>query len=148
MGNNRTLLIAAGTCLIFATFVGCGGRSWEKEYSKAAEAWNDGDLVRARTHYEKAIRKMSGQNPDHTVLTGTVAASAAGNSDRPYTLMARVERRADLWLIQPLDGHGSSDINAPARANACIHLKEGEWRLDKGDRVPFEFLVGSGESKL
>jgi len=41
-------------------FAGCGGRSGEKEYSKAVDAWQDGDLVRARTHFEKAIRKMSG----------------------------------------------------------------------------------------
>jgi len=41
-------------------FAGCGGRSGEKEYSKAIDAWQDGDLVRARTHFEKAIRKMSG----------------------------------------------------------------------------------------
>jgi tetratricopeptide (TPR) repeat protein len=45
---------------MLATFVGCGGRSGEKEYNKATEAWKDGDLVRARTHFEKAIRKMSG----------------------------------------------------------------------------------------
>ena len=60
MGNRRILLIAAGTCLLIVTFVGCGGRSGEKEYSKAVKAWEDGDLVRARTHFEKAIRKMSG----------------------------------------------------------------------------------------
>jgi tetratricopeptide (TPR) repeat protein len=60
MGKNKILLIATGTCLMLATFVGCGGRSGEKEYSKATEAWKDGDLVRARTHFEKAIRKMSG----------------------------------------------------------------------------------------
>ena len=45
---------------MLATFVGCGGRSAEKEYNKAIESWKDGDLVRARTHFEKAIRKMSG----------------------------------------------------------------------------------------
>ena len=45
---------------MLATFVGCGGRSGEKEYNKALEAWGSGDLVRARTHFEKAIRKMSG----------------------------------------------------------------------------------------
>ncbi len=60
MGNNRILFIATGTCLMLATFVGCGGRSGEKEYHKATAAWKDGDLVRARTHFEKAIRKMSG----------------------------------------------------------------------------------------
>jgi tetratricopeptide (TPR) repeat protein len=60
MKNNRILVIATGTCLMLATFVGCGGRSGEKEYNKAIEAWQDGDLVRARTHFEKAIRKMSG----------------------------------------------------------------------------------------
>ena len=60
MGKNRILLIAAGTCLMFATFVGCGGRSGEKDYNKAVEARQNGDLVRARTHFEKAIRKMSG----------------------------------------------------------------------------------------
>lgn len=53
-------MIVTGTCLLLATFVGCGGRSGEKEYNKAIEAWQDGDLVRARTGFEKAIRKMSG----------------------------------------------------------------------------------------
>ena len=57
MGNNRILLIAAGTCLMLATFVGCGGRSGEKDYHKAVEAWQDGDLVRARTHFEKPSEK-------------------------------------------------------------------------------------------
>jgi Flp pilus assembly protein TadD len=60
MGKKRISLIAAGACLLFATFVGCGGRSGEKEYNRAIEAVADGDLVRARTHFEKAIRKMSG----------------------------------------------------------------------------------------
>lgn len=60
MGNNRILFIATATCLMLATFVGCGGRSGEKEYNKATAAWKDGDLVRARSHFEKAIRKMSG----------------------------------------------------------------------------------------
>ena len=60
MKNKKTMIIAASVCLILAMFVGCGERSGEKEYNKAVEAWKDGDLVRARTLFEKSIRKTSG----------------------------------------------------------------------------------------
>jgi len=60
--KNKTLLImiGSGVCLLFAVFSGCGGRPGEKEYNKAMASWEDGDLVRAQSQLEKAIRKLSG----------------------------------------------------------------------------------------
>lgn len=60
MKNNRIMTITVGMGLIFAMFVGCGGRTGEKEYNKAMSAWKDGNLVEARTLFDKSIRKMSG----------------------------------------------------------------------------------------
>ncbi|MEN8254827.1 MAG: tetratricopeptide repeat protein [Verrucomicrobiota bacterium] len=60
--RNKTLLIMifSGVCLLFAVFSGCGGRPGEKEYNKAMASWEGGDLVRAQSQLEKAIRKLSG----------------------------------------------------------------------------------------
>ena len=59
--KNKTLLImvCGGVCLLFAVFSGCGGRPGEKEYNKAVASWEGGDLVRAQSQLEKAIRKLS-----------------------------------------------------------------------------------------
>jgi len=53
-------MIVGGVCLLFAVFSGCGERGGEKEYNKAMASWKDGDLVRAQSQLEKAIRKLSG----------------------------------------------------------------------------------------
>lgn len=53
---------------MFAMFIGCGERSGEKEYNKAVSAWKDGDLVRARTLFEKSVRKTSGNEKKSIVL--------------------------------------------------------------------------------
>ncbi len=52
-------MICSGVCLLFAVFSGCGGRPGEKEYNKAMASWKGGDLVRAQSQIEKAIRKLS-----------------------------------------------------------------------------------------
>ena len=57
-----------GVVVALALFVGCGGRSGEKEYSKAIEAWKDGEVVRAKSLLEKAIRKMSGNEKKSVAL--------------------------------------------------------------------------------
>ena len=53
-------MIGSGVCLLFAVFSGCGGHPGEKEYNKAMASWESGDLVRAQSQLEKAIRKLSG----------------------------------------------------------------------------------------
>jgi len=60
--KNKTLLImiCSGVCLLFSVFSGCGGNPGEKEYNKAMASWEDGDLVRAQSQLEKAMRKLSG----------------------------------------------------------------------------------------
>jgi len=59
--KNKTLLVFGGAvCLLFAVFTGCGGRSGEKEYGKAMSLLKNGDLVRAQGQFEKAVRKLSG----------------------------------------------------------------------------------------
>ncbi len=60
MKKNRILIIGSGLLLVLAMFVGCGGRSGEKEYSKAIQAWDEGDLVQARALLEKATGRLSG----------------------------------------------------------------------------------------
>ncbi len=60
MSSKNTRWMAGGAGLVLALFIGCGERSGEKEYNKALSAWKDGDLVHARTLFEKSIRKTSG----------------------------------------------------------------------------------------
>jgi tetratricopeptide (TPR) repeat protein len=59
MKHRKAVTISGTICLALFMFAGCGERSGEKEYSKAMAAWDDGDLVRARTLFEKSIRKTS-----------------------------------------------------------------------------------------
>lgn len=58
--KKKLLMIGSGICLLFAVFSGCGERAGEKEYNKAMASWKAGDLVRAQSRFEKAIRKLSG----------------------------------------------------------------------------------------
>ncbi|MEN7973086.1 MAG: tetratricopeptide repeat protein [Verrucomicrobiota bacterium] len=60
MKNKKLLIIGGGVCLLFTVFSGCGERSGEKEYNKALASWKSGDLVRAQGQFERAIRKLSG----------------------------------------------------------------------------------------
>ena len=62
------MILSAGVVLTLALFVGCGERSGEKEYNKAVAAWKAGDLVRARTLFEKSIRKTSGSEKKSVAL--------------------------------------------------------------------------------
>ena len=64
----KTILATTGILLVLAMFIGCGGRSAEKEYSKAVAAWEKGDLVRARTLFEKSIRKTTGSEKKSIAL--------------------------------------------------------------------------------
>ncbi len=59
MKHKNLITLTAGVFVTLALFVGCGERSGEKEYNNAVDAWRDGDLVRARTLFEKSIRKTS-----------------------------------------------------------------------------------------
>ncbi len=59
MKNKKLLMISGGVCLLFAVFSGCGERGGEKEYNKAMTSWKNGNLVRAQSQLEKAIRKLS-----------------------------------------------------------------------------------------
>ncbi len=61
MKNRRITTVAGCVCLAIALFAGCGERSGEKEFSKALDAWNDGNLPLAQSLLEKSIRKMSGE---------------------------------------------------------------------------------------
>lgn len=60
MKNKNMVTVSAGVVVALVMFAGCGEKSGEKEYNKAVSAWEDGDLVRARSHFEKSIRKTSG----------------------------------------------------------------------------------------
>jgi tetratricopeptide (TPR) repeat protein len=60
MKKNGILVIGAAFALVLAMFVGCGGRTGQKEYAKAVKAWEKGNLVQARTLFEKAAARLSG----------------------------------------------------------------------------------------
>ena len=68
MKNRNIWVYTAVTFGIIAMFAGCGERSGEKEYGKAISAWENGDLVRARTLLEKSIRKTSENEQKSTAL--------------------------------------------------------------------------------
>lgn len=60
MKNKRMMIIPTAAVVIFAIFVGCGGRTGEKEYKKAMDAWKSGNLAQARTLFDQSIRKTTG----------------------------------------------------------------------------------------
>jgi tetratricopeptide (TPR) repeat protein len=62
MKNKNLLITISGMCALLIIFAGCGERSGEKEYNKAIASWEEGDLVRAQSHLEKAVRKFSGND--------------------------------------------------------------------------------------
>ena len=64
----KTILATMSTLLMIGLFIGCGGRTGEKEHDKAVAAWKKGDLVRARTLFEKSIRKTSGNEKKSIAL--------------------------------------------------------------------------------
>lgn len=69
MKKNRMLIYGAGTFLVLAMFVGCGGNKGEKEYEKAMQAWSKGgkdNLVQARVLFEKSIGRLSGNDRKST----------------------------------------------------------------------------------
>lgn len=68
MKNKKIVFVSVGVIAALLMFAGCGRKSGEKEYNKALSAWNDGDLVRARTLLEKSARKTSGNTQKSTVL--------------------------------------------------------------------------------
>lgn len=59
MKNNRILIVGAGLAVALVLLGACGGRSGEKEYSKAMKAWEKGNLVQARTLFEKSTARLS-----------------------------------------------------------------------------------------
>ncbi|WP_372805689.1 tetratricopeptide repeat protein [Pontiella sp.] len=60
MKNKNVLGTAGGLAVLLLVFIGCGEKSGEKEYGKAMAAWKSGELVKAQTLLEKAIKKTSG----------------------------------------------------------------------------------------
>ncbi len=63
-------IITASAVVIGALvmFAGCGGKTGEKEYNKAVDAWKKGELVRARALFEKSILKTSGNEQKSDAL--------------------------------------------------------------------------------
>jgi tetratricopeptide (TPR) repeat protein len=60
MKNKKVLGTAGGIAFLLLVFIGCGEKSGEKEYGKAMAAWKSGELPKAQSLLEKAIRKTSG----------------------------------------------------------------------------------------
>jgi tetratricopeptide (TPR) repeat protein len=60
MKNRKVLVLTGGLLATLLMFIGCGEHGGEKEYGKAMSAWKAGELVKAQSLMEKAIRKTSG----------------------------------------------------------------------------------------
>lgn len=59
MKKRKIIFATAGVIAALLMFAGCGSKTGEKEYNKAVAAWKDGDLVRARSLFEKSINRTS-----------------------------------------------------------------------------------------
>ena len=60
MKNKKAYFTAAGVAAALLMFIGCGERTGEKDYNKAMDAWQSGELARAEGLMENAIRKTPG----------------------------------------------------------------------------------------
>ncbi|MEI6892372.1 MAG: tetratricopeptide repeat protein [Pontiella sp.] len=60
MKNKKIVTVSTGVVVALFMFAGCSGKSGEKQYNQALSAWENGDLVRARTLLESSINKLSG----------------------------------------------------------------------------------------
>ena len=68
MKNKKMITVSLCIAVALMMFAGCGENSGEKEYTKAVEAWKSGDLVRARSLFDKSISKSSGGAKKSTAL--------------------------------------------------------------------------------
>jgi tetratricopeptide (TPR) repeat protein len=59
MIKKRLPLLAGLTILLFAFFFGCEEKTGEKEYKRALDSWESGQLSRAQGQMDKAIRKLT-----------------------------------------------------------------------------------------
>jgi len=109
MKDNKMLIYGAGTALVLAMFVGCGGRSGEREFNKAMSAWEKGKLVQARTLFEKSTARLSGNDKKSTAFNnlGLVLwqldetdAAAAAFSDACTLSETITEARLNLAIAQ------------------------------------------------
>ncbi len=121
MKNNRIFILGTGLILILAMFVGCGGRAGDREYNKAVKAWHNGDLVQARTLFEKATGRLSGNakksvafNQLGLVLWQLDEPQAAADAfNEACTLTETV---TDARLNLALARFGSGDLDGAARS--------------------------------
>ncbi|QBG46240.1 tetratricopeptide repeat protein [Verrucomicrobia bacterium S94] len=68
MKIKKVIYATAGIFAALIMFAGCGSKTGEKEYAKAMKAWQDGDLVRARSLLEKSINRTSENEKKSTAL--------------------------------------------------------------------------------
>ncbi|MDZ8117102.1 tetratricopeptide repeat protein [Pontiella agarivorans] len=59
MKIKNVIFTCTGIFAALVMFAGCGSKTGEKEYAKAMSAWENGDLVRARSLLEKSINRTS-----------------------------------------------------------------------------------------
>ena len=87
-----------------------------------------------------AIRAKMGLSTAVDCFLGKLTAPLMYHSDRMLFFSAQATWTGDCWEIFPLKGKGSSDLFSPIRANALLHLPEGDAYLQIGDLVRFERL--------
>ncbi|MEN8256090.1 MAG: tetratricopeptide repeat protein [Verrucomicrobiota bacterium] len=123
MKNKKLLMIGGSACLLFAVFSGCGGRGGEKEYNKAMASWKSGDLVRAQSQLEKAIRKLSG-NEEKSVANNQLGIIrwSLGKHD------------------QAIESFGESCRLAKELSGANLNLGVALFHANQLDQAEFEFI--------
>jgi molybdopterin molybdotransferase len=87
-----------------------------------------------------ALRRMAGLPPDAIRLRGQLLRPLATDGDRAKFVLARGDQTASGVRLLPLEGKGSSDVFAPASANAYILLPAGRVALEAGSTVDFEWI--------
>lgn len=86
------------------------------------------------------VRKMTGKNFNKKILVGIMTAPLDIKSNRPVSVLAKAERKGEVWHVTHLKGRGSSDIFRPALANAYIELPEGKYEISEGSYIHFEMI--------
>ncbi len=144
MNKNRIVIVGTATALLLAVFAGCSGDAGEKEYNKAMKAWKKGDLVQARTLFEKATGRLSGNarkseayNDLGRVLWQMEEPQAAAVAfDEACTLSEAI---SDAWLNLALAQFHTGDLDG---ATKSLSLYLGEYP-DSQTAISLQSLVAA-----
>jgi tetratricopeptide (TPR) repeat protein len=120
----KILFTGTSLFLLLTLFFGCGERVGEKEFIKAKAAQASGDLVQARLHYEKAIKRLSGEH------------KAAGNHQLGLVCWKLQDTDAAIKAFQAAcelsdEGITESNLNLAAAYFQAGDLQQAEVELNR-----------------